>query len=231
MLTVPVEGRPGRLLVRWLRWLQQKYHKRWFVPGSTEANATDREFAQFLKEAQTRYLDAGRGREEAMIAALAAPDIDLRARLLSANQELYGEYDRLIAEGAFRINLVPPLIALSIVAGTNFYPLWAILPAAVGVVLLVQGTTRLASAQTVLRRAVLAGVVVHPAVLLVQEQEEQKARLLEAEEQAVARQRERKRYEREQDEARRIELEREQDELARIEREREKTSGPKLWAQ
>jgi hypothetical protein len=94
-----------------------------------------------------------------------APLIELRPRLLVTNQEVYGEYDRLAAEGDFRINLFPPIIALAIIVGFSFGVSIGV-PLACGllllaVVLLIQGTNRLRSSDVILMRAVLEGVVEH----------------------------------------------------------------------
>lgn len=98
--------------------------------------------------------------------AVVAPLAELRPRLLVANQEVYGEYDRCAAEADFRVNLCPPIIALAILMGINFGVLRGVWSgcalALVAVVLLIQGATRLRSAGIVLMRAVLVGTVEHP---------------------------------------------------------------------
>jgi len=85
----------------------------------------------------------------------------LRPRLLVANQQLYGEYDRLASEAAFRLNLVAPLTVLTVVAGFGITS-WALVGLVGPVVLGVQGMVRLTLAKSVIQRAVLSGVIVHP---------------------------------------------------------------------
>jgi hypothetical protein len=87
---------------------------------------------------------------------------DLRARLLIANQQLYGEYDRLAAEASFRVNMTLPLLVLSGLVFFGFNQglgLGMILGAWI---LLVQGAARLLLSITVLQRAVLADVIKDP---------------------------------------------------------------------
>jgi hypothetical protein len=52
------------------------------------------------------------------------PTNDLRTRLLVANQELYGEYDRLAAEASFRVNMTPPLLVLALLLRSISTPSW-----------------------------------------------------------------------------------------------------------
>jgi hypothetical protein len=86
---------------------------------------------------------------------------DLRARLLVANETMYGEYDRLAAEASFRLNLCIPLLMLAVVTAVNFGLAWAFIPAVAGVLLLVQGGNRLAMSRAVIERAVISGVIEH----------------------------------------------------------------------
>jgi hypothetical protein len=88
---------------------------------------------------------------------------NLRPRLLTSNQEMYGEYDRLASEGSFRINLGPPLLALGLTAAWQISWLWAPLTLVVATVLLFQGANRARLANSVLQRAVLTEVITHPA--------------------------------------------------------------------
>lgn len=94
-----------------------------------------------------------------------AASVDLRPRLLVANQGLYGEYDRLAAEATFRLNLVLPTIALTVVAGFDVAWFWLLVGLPISVILLWQGTNRQRQSQEVIHRAVLAGLLDHPAIL------------------------------------------------------------------
>jgi hypothetical protein len=87
---------------------------------------------------------------------------DLRARLLVANQQMYGEYDRLAAEASFRVNMFLPLIALGLLVVFDFNRLLGFGIMAGAAILLVQGAIRLNLSNTVLRRAVLANVIKDP---------------------------------------------------------------------
>jgi hypothetical protein len=87
---------------------------------------------------------------------------DLRARLLIANQQMYGEYDRLAAEASFRVNMTLPLMALGFLIVSDFNVFLGLGIMAGAVVLLVQGAIRLNLSNTVLRRAVIADVIKDP---------------------------------------------------------------------
>jgi hypothetical protein len=88
---------------------------------------------------------------------------DLRTRLLIANQDLYGEYDRLDAEATFRINISLPVCALGLILRpVSIW--WTISVTTAALVFLVRGAVQRENAQTVLMRAVLSGVIEHPQV-------------------------------------------------------------------
>jgi hypothetical protein len=87
---------------------------------------------------------------------------DLRVRLLVANQELYGEYDRLAAEAEFRLNLCLPLIALSITAAADVHWAYALVGLGLTSALAGRGLVRQSEARSVLDRAMLSGLVDHP---------------------------------------------------------------------
>jgi hypothetical protein len=86
---------------------------------------------------------------------------DLRTRLLVANQDLYGEYDRLAAEAEFRINVCLPLLVIGVTVafGLSFWAL-VVIPAVLA--LGYQGLVRQTEAESVIDRAVLAGTIDHP---------------------------------------------------------------------
>jgi len=87
----------------------------------------------------------------------------LRTRLLVARQSLYGEYDRLSAEAAFRVNIAPPLVALSWVVGSHAGLVWGLVSTALSVLLAGQGVRQGILSGDILRRAVVAGVIELPA--------------------------------------------------------------------
>jgi hypothetical protein len=84
---------------------------------------------------------------------------DLRARLLVANRQLYGEYDRLAAEAAFRINLFLPMTALGILIAVELNPLLGLPVFIAALILLVEGANRSGLSTAVLQRAVVTGVI------------------------------------------------------------------------
>ncbi|GAB2578104.1 hypothetical protein [Kribbella endophytica] len=97
------------------------------------------------------------------------PADDLRARLLVANQEMYGEYDRLESEATFRINVAPPLLVLGIaiaplagdsLLGTLLIPV----PMLIALLLTLQSFRKHQLAVNVLMRAVLSGVIEHSVI-------------------------------------------------------------------
>jgi hypothetical protein len=85
----------------------------------------------------------------------------LRAYLLVANQQMYGEYDRLAAEGSFRINIAIHTLPLVVLLGLRVHWLYFLLVLA-SFLLLRQGLQRGMSSIQVLEEATLAGVVTHP---------------------------------------------------------------------
>ncbi len=89
---------------------------------------------------------------------------DLRGRLLVANQELYGEYDRLSSEGSFRVNIAIPLTALVTVASLDVGPWLIPFGFAAAISLLLSGLYRVDEAKITIHRAILSGVFTHPIV-------------------------------------------------------------------
>lgn len=105
-----------------------------------------------------------------VLSEMATPVTELRTRLLISNQDVFGEYDRLVSEAEFRLNITIPLFAASVYASVAFSRLWLLFLIIV-LALLVQGTSKLAQSVTVLQRAVTVGVITHPA-----KEDEEKAR-------------------------------------------------------
>jgi hypothetical protein len=157
------------------------------IPGSSssEARRTDDELQHYIKRraeqlAELEYDSIGvdepgrRVRDpdalnSMLITALATfgdsgagNSSALRPRLLVAEKEVYGEYDRLAAEAAFRINVTLPilLLGLTLAASTSWW--WSIAALGVSMVLFRQGTRRLVESDSVIQRSVLNGIVVHP---------------------------------------------------------------------
>lgn len=139
---------------------------------SADARETRKEFENYLATLGHKFEDTFRGlsptdhedAEDQFFRAANSTVDELRPRLLLANQELYGEYDRLSSEAQFRINVVPPLVALGFSAS---YMIDGLLPAsaalAVSALLLTKGLRKRAQSMSVIQRAVLTKLVKHPA--------------------------------------------------------------------
>jgi hypothetical protein len=89
----------------------------------------------------------------------------LSSRLLVRNQDLYGKYDRQMAEASVRMNISIPLTALLLLAiRLSSLPIWSqllltILTLAFGFMLLRQGFLRAISARDVIVQALAIGEV------------------------------------------------------------------------
>jgi hypothetical protein len=96
------------------------------------------------------------------------PKDDLRAQLLVANMEMYGEYDRLDSEAVFRVNIAPPLTALGVILAFDLgFDTWTDIAWAAGLtamacLLAIQGFGKRRLSRDVLIRSVLSGPVEHP---------------------------------------------------------------------
>jgi hypothetical protein len=139
----------------------------WFVTDWSDNDIVEGgpEYDRLVGELRDAGIDLAYNEEEKdqVFEASRAKVAALRVRLLVANQELYGEYDRFAAEAAFRINLWLPFFAFAVLVWTRFGYLWCAIGLAVaGLILLYQGLRRLAMSTNVLMRAVLAGVITHP---------------------------------------------------------------------
>ena len=142
----------------------------WWV-DTPDSRGTRIEYEEYLKEIghqiETRstglhymqYSTVSRDFDRALHATLDT----LRPRLLVANQQLFGEYDRLAAEGDFRVNVCPPLLALGATAAASLALWWAPLTVVIITALFWQGLRRRAQAVSVIQRAVLTETITHPA--------------------------------------------------------------------
>jgi hypothetical protein len=83
---------------------------------------------------------------------------DLRTKLLIADKELYGEYDRFESEAEFRMSIVIPLAALFVILALKLNPFWVLgLLSLVSIFL--QGVSREFGSLAVLLRAILVGKI------------------------------------------------------------------------
>ncbi len=87
---------------------------------------------------------------------------DLRPRLLVANQDMHGEFDRLEAEASFRLNLCPPICALGLTTAWQVFWPWGVASGAIIAGLFFRGVTSYTRAVSVVERAVVTGVIEHP---------------------------------------------------------------------
>jgi hypothetical protein len=194
MLVIPLEIKPVDALLMLAR------------RTTREAGTTDVEYEALLKNANDRYYGVfGASVGDSVVTEYdrairgGHPDL-LRTRLLAANQEMYGEFDRLAAEASFRVNMFLPLLGLAVVTATNLSLFLAALPCAVAVVLAIQGANRYSQSVSVLRRAVLAEVIVHPAVSLARQAEQLVREQAKEDETMLARRRQEERDNQEADE-------------------------------
>lgn len=131
--------------------------------------ATEAAYQQFIarntlrcREASSALLPSSRPPEEIEEAAK-LPVTDLRANLLLSDAQAYGEFDRLAAEGSFRVNVPLPIASIVAYLGVTVSAYWLLAMLALPV-LLRQGAARLNMSVAVLQRAAIQGVAPHPLV-------------------------------------------------------------------
>jgi hypothetical protein len=157
LLLLPLEGRVATRLLDAIR------------PGVQETRVAHDEYQDLLARLRRQVHDVesrlGGDRARELINELdRSPSREgLRTRLLVASESLYGEYDRLSAEAAFRVNIAPPLVALSWIVGSQAGLAWGLVGTALSILLASQGVRRGILAGDILRRAVVAGVIELPA--------------------------------------------------------------------
>ncbi len=166
---VPWTGKPWRR--RW--WWVFRLRRFTLARLSKEAGVTNERYREYLAIPGERiaeaidyeYVGGDPDREEAVLKdrdrARSVHPIDLRLRLLTANQELYGEFDRLVAEANFRLNICPPLAALIVTVGLLLDDRYLWLLSAIPI-LAYQALRRAAQGLSIVERAVLEGIVLHP---------------------------------------------------------------------
>ncbi len=145
---------------------------RWGYRVSEEAAQTRAAYHRMVSANQERIYEAGGPLgmspqamddfESEIQRAMATSTSDLRPRLLVANQELYGEYDRLESEAAFRLNLCLPISALGTTALFTLSPWWGLATSLLVGGLLHKAVLTYVLAVSVVERAVLTGVIEHP---------------------------------------------------------------------
>jgi hypothetical protein len=176
LLTIPLEGRIGRVLLEFIQTIP--------ALSSLDARVTRDEFlalhrqlereVEILQDGLREQIERDRGtrshreqRDDAIreldIAISRGRDVgDLRARLLVTNQGLYGEYDRLAAEASFRINVATPVLGIAILVRDEWGVSWFLIPMFASLALLLQGLSKHRLAATVLMRAVIDTTIEHP---------------------------------------------------------------------
>jgi hypothetical protein len=126
------------------------------------------ELMDHLNRELTKYGEV-RNHPEARFDQLLPTD-DLRARLLVVSQGMYDEYDRLEAEATFRVNVSIPMVAFAVIlSATTPDHAWrtklaTIVLLALAIMIFAQGVRKHRLSQSVLMRAVLAGLIEHPSV-------------------------------------------------------------------
>jgi hypothetical protein len=156
LLSLPLEGRVATRLLDAIR------------PNVKDAGGGQDEFQELVIKLQgmvnQHQAQLGPDKVRRFTAALAQfPSREgLRTRLLVASESLYGEYDRLSAEAAFRVNIAPPLVALSWIVGLQAGFVWTLVGTALSALLAYQGVRRGILSGEILRRAVGAGVIELP---------------------------------------------------------------------
>lgn len=159
LLSVPIERGFGRLLL-------YRLSRRIGV----DARQTDSQLAKLLDREVKRIEENSEGQPPAardqlrkdVTRARRTSAAELRVRLLVANQEMYGEYDRLSAEAEFRLNICLPLTLLGAIAAVQVDARYAPVTILIVSLLAYQGVARRAEATSVLSRAVLSNVMEHP---------------------------------------------------------------------
>jgi hypothetical protein len=179
VVTLPTEGGPATALLRRLAaWLdapgperEPRSRTRWqrFLASDDELETRsqfERRLAAIQEEADQLPDDVRRRvrlREGPPGDAFESPPTDLRTRLLAMNQHMYDAYDRYDSEASFRLNVVPPLLALGAVVAVGSRNPLGYLVVPVCLVLVVQGVNRLRQARVVLWRAVITEKITLPA--------------------------------------------------------------------
>jgi hypothetical protein len=149
-------GRP-----HWLNWLrdQSRYKLRWKRVYAMSPEA-QRDLVEYCREDYSA-LDV----DVDILDALTREERQLATRLQAANADLYGRYDRLLAETSFRINVAPPLLLLMLVllwestAPQVIRILLTGMFALGGVLLFWQGVKRAIQSRDIIVQAVVAEVV------------------------------------------------------------------------
>lgn len=157
VVAVPLEGRLAGLIA-----LVTSRVPRPLKPGWQVARLAQAEYWGFLTDMEEEFPDIDVAKDPRYYSLTHASAELLRPRLLASGKtEVYGEYDRLAAEAAFRINLGPPLLALSIYGAVAVDRLF-LFGVVVVVILFLQGAGRVALSRATLLRAAVDGVYKHP---------------------------------------------------------------------
>ncbi len=119
-----------------------------------------------IREGVVKNLSAGGSEAESAMLQIASQRevVNLRHRLLVANADLYGEYDRLTAEAEFRINIAGPLLVLTALISVDFGWWLLLIGIAISVGLMLRGIVRLGQARLTIMNAAVNKVFVHPAI-------------------------------------------------------------------
>lgn len=165
ILTIPTES--DRMTKRFMEGLAWPKMLGWMLPYPE--TATTVEYHHFVDRAESsakatqleiRNADAfSSDLERARVAGVRS----LRAALLSKSQSVYGEYDRLAAEAAFRVN-VGTWSAVTTLALAFVTTPWSLLSWVISAALIRQGLVRIGAATETLQRAAIVGAYSHPII-------------------------------------------------------------------
>lgn len=155
MITIPVEGKFARLLLRVADLPIIGYDYR---QGFEEVLGFQRQLLRTYTAKASPMTTADEIPEPQVV----EPEL-LRPRLLASGKtEVYGEYDRLVAEAAFRLNIALPILVLGLIASIQLHWAWIVLALVPPAVMFVQGCHRVAQSWTTINRAAVARVFTHP---------------------------------------------------------------------
>ncbi|SNY28212.1 hypothetical protein [Paractinoplanes atraurantiacus] len=131
------------------------------VPFSAQA---ERDLVTYSTEDLGKVIDS-RWAATKLIQSVMHEERQLATRLQAQNAELFGRYDRLLAESAFRLNIAPPLVLLlALLSWRSALPagiqaLLIILSLSYGAILVSQAVMRAVQSRDVIAQALVVGIL------------------------------------------------------------------------
>lgn len=155
-------GRPS-----WATWIRNKALRRGKILSRIQVfpvtSQASNDLTEYSKDDLGRELDTDQAFE--LMRSLLAEEQQIATRLQAANSELYGRYDRLLAESAFRLNVALPLTSfMALAVWSSRLPLhWraalTLVAVAYGALLFRQGVVRAMRSRDVIIQALVIGIV------------------------------------------------------------------------